>query len=78
MNNLKDDWTFESRTPSGSVSQSGTGETLWVYDYQPNGTVYTLLQFSEDQPSGPGISNARQGSIGGPAFGFVFGIKYKL
>jgi hypothetical protein len=76
LGNLKDEWTSEVRTPSGTFNQSGTG-TLWVYDYQPNGTAYRFWGFGS-KPSGPGISNAKEGSIGGPAFGFTFGMKYKF
>ena len=77
LGNLDDAWTSQVHTPGGTFSQSGTG-TLWVYDYQPNGSSYPYWGFGGAAPSGPEYSNVKKGSIGGPAFGFELGIKYKF
>ena len=78
LKNLKDEWSYKETSDLGPYDKSGKDYKFWVYDYLDNGTTYKQFGFGPDMPMGTNIQNAKEGSIGGSAMIFRFGVKVEF
>jgi hypothetical protein len=72
---IKGDWTEKGSGDFLDLTDSGSGQYAWAYDWNAGGRSYSQIAFQNETPSGTTISNARYAKFSLSGFAATLGLK---